>query len=151
MPILPFFIPLSFSFSFLVGWVSCFNHFCCAQTVTGPAVSFMPRLDVFHLSRCCMKRLFVYLFAGSFECRASVRRMLWDCRERISRSQCENLKKKLVYIPNILARAAFTTSLISCQTYNGDWSHSTQLLAVACDCFGFLIPVFPRQSVEHQG
>lgn len=64
--------------------------------------------------------------------------------------QCENLKE-LVYIPNILYQAVFTTLLICCQTYKGDWSHSAQLVAVACDCGSFLIPVFPRQPVEHQG
>lgn len=45
---------------------------------------------------------------------------------------CENLKE-LVYIPNILHHAAFTTLLIRCQTYQGDWRRSAQWVSMACD------------------
>lgn len=46
---------------------------------------------------------------------------------------------------------AFTTLLTWCQTYKGDWSPLAQLVGMACGCGSFLIPVFPRQPVEHQG
>ena len=69
---------------------------------------------------------------------------------RVSATEMWNLKE-LVNIPNILYHAVFTTLLICCQSYKGDWSHSAQLVAMACDCSHFLIPVFPRQPVEHQG
>lgn len=63
--------------------------------------------------------------------------------------QCENLKE-LVYIPDILYHAVFTTLLICCQNYEGDSSHSAQLLW-SITAVAFLIPVLFRQPVEHQG
>jgi len=75
----------------LESWLRCCNPFCCAQlTLISLAVSFRPRLNVFHLSRCCMKSGIVYLFPVSFQCEVfdsqPLQTMLQKCTESISQS-----------------------------------------------------------------